>query len=208
MNDLRNILILVLAAGCAVLLLLRGCGSDAPAPAVKTRYVYDSTEVRVEVPVVKTVTRYVDRWKTDTLVRYVSRTDTVVKVDTLAIVQAWLEEEATHELFHRDSDLEATMFATVYQNEVTGFRLAYKILRPTEVHTTLGDRFQLHALGSVGGVTDFDATGRFDAGAGLLAEWPNGQGVGLKYGHTFGQAEPHRVEVLLSRRIVISRRRR
>jgi hypothetical protein len=207
MNDLRNILILVLAAGCAVPWLLRGCGSDAPAPAVKTVYVHDSTEVVVEVPVVKTVTRYVDRWKTDTLVRYVSITDTVVRVDTLAIVQAWLEEEAQHELFHRDSDLEATMNLTVYQNMVTGMQLTYKLLRPTEVHTYLYDRFQFHTIGTIGITSNFDREFLPQLGAGGLMEFKSGTGAGAIYQHTIGADMPHNVQLVITQRVSFRKRR-
>jgi len=201
MNDIRNILILGLAVAVVVLLLIRGCGTGAPCPAVKTEYVYDSTEVRVEVPVVQTRTKYVDIWHTDTVVRYAYQRDTVRVVDTVAIVEAWLTEEAAHELFHRDSNLEATMNLSVYQNMVTGMRLDYKLLRPMEVTKVFNDRFQMHVGALVGVRTDLSSMWRPDLGLDALAEFRTGTSAGVYYKHAIGASDAHSMGISVKQRL-------
>ena len=207
MNDLKNILILGLAAAVGVLLFIRGCGDGAPCPAVKTMLVYDSTEVRVEVPVTKTVTKYVDIWHTDTVVRFAWKHDTLLVVDTVAIVEAWLHERVEKEFVHRDTALEATITVSVYQNEATGMQMKYKLLRPTEVNTYLYDRFQFHTIGSFGISSDFDAAMRVTLGAGGLMEFKSGTGAGVKYNHIIGAPLPHMVEILVTQRVSFRKRR-
>ena len=202
MDDLRNIVILSLAVGCLVLWHARGCnGPEAPAPAVKTQYVYDSTEVVVKVPVVQTRTKYVDIWHTDTVVRYAWKRDTVVVVDTMEVIAAWLHEEVEQELFHRDSNLEATLKVSIYQNMATGMQMTYKLLKPVEMNTVLHDRFQMHVGALVGVRTDLSSQWRPDLGLDALAEFKTGTSAGVYYKHAIGASDAHSMGFSVKQRL-------
>ena len=128
----------IIAVGLLIaFVLFRGCGpSDVR---VETEYIYDTTERTIikEVPkVVETIHyRNVDRVIRDTV--------TLTKRDTLAIVTQWIDSLKTFKDVRRDTNLEATITDTIYQNKIIGRSFAYKILRPTTVNTYKPDRFQL-----------------------------------------------------------------
>lgn len=128
----------VLAVGLLVaFILFRGCGPAGVR--VTTEYIYDTVTVEIikEVPKVKEVVhiRNVPVIITDTV--------TLTKHDTLAIVTQWMDSVKTFEDVRRDTNLEATITDTIYQNEIVGRSFKYKILRPTIVNTYKPDRFQL-----------------------------------------------------------------
>ena len=173
-------------------------------PAVKPKYIYDTTTKTVKVPVEKVVTRYTERWKTDTVRLVALQSDTVVRIDTVEIVRTFLEEHKQHVHVHKDSALKAVITVDVYQNEVEGLQLEYSILRPIAVETIV-DRFQLHVGATVGAQTDMAATWRPVLGLGLLGEFKTGTGIGLDYGHAIGSRQPHYFGLRATQRIRLRR---
>jgi hypothetical protein len=117
--------------------LFRGCGPDNVR--VETEYIYDTTE-RV---IIKEIPKVVETIHYREVPKLIRDTITLTKHDTLAIVTQWMDSLKTFEDVRRDTNIEATITDTIYQNEIVGRSFAYKILRPTIVNTYKPDRFQL-----------------------------------------------------------------
>ena len=140
----------IIAAGLLVaFFLFRGCGNPQPS-SDRVEYIYDTTEVEIikEVPKVVETIHYRD------VTKLVTIRDTLTKHDTLAIVTQWMDSLKTFKDVRRDTNIEATITDTIYQNEIVGRSFAYKILRPTIVNTYKPGRFQLILSAQMGaGIT-------------------------------------------------------
>lgn len=146
--------------------LFRGCAPDSVR--VETKYIYDTTE-RV---IIKEIPKVVETVHIRNIPVIITDTITLTKHDTLAIVTQWMDSLKTFEDVRRDTNLEATITDTIYQNEIVGRSFAYKILRPTIVNTYKPDRFQLILSAQMG--TGISYTNEFSSIFG-------GVDVGLKF---------------------------
>ena len=138
----------ILAFLLGVLVSWQGCGSG------------EIQTVTIEKPI--HTTKYVDRWRTDT-VRFVSkqivtrhdtiysekivtRLDTLLKVDTVKIVEAWLSEVNCYDTTVNDVRVRWQN----YQNITENLRIDY-------TPKVVGAKFALGVHGNVGLISDFQS---------------------------------------------------
>jgi hypothetical protein len=124
---------------CAIYLFLRGCG---PSVQVVTGYKYDSTEKTTITDIGDTGpnaitltgidTFYLDNW------HYSHSVDSVfTQVDTVAIINQWLNNAYRYEQTIRDSDMLIQIVDTIYRNRPIYRKVTAKNLRATRYDTTI-----------------------------------------------------------------------
>jgi len=158
LNDLANHLIktylpYLLAFFLGVIIAWKGCGGTSGKPV--------TTIIEKPVPTIE----YVDRWRTDT-VRFVSkefvtirdtitseiivnRLDTLLLVDTVKIVEAWLTEIAKYDTLIDQKNASIQLNWQNYQNRSENLKVTYT---PKKV---VGANFALGVHGIIGLQSDF-----------------------------------------------------
>jgi len=154
-NVIKTILPYLVCFLMGVLLAWKGCGDSSGKTVTQT--------IEVEKPVY--ITKYVDRWKTDT-VRFVDTRivtvydtitneviyrDIVFNVDTVSIVEAWLTEVNLYDtLVVFDNKSSVNLKWQNYQNVSEGLFVSYSYRKSVPTTLSLG----IHA--NAGLLTDFD----------------------------------------------------
>ena len=138
----------ILAFLLGVIVAWQGCG------------IGEIETVTIEKPI--HTTKYVDRWRTDTVrfvrneivtrhdtiysEKIVTRLDTLLKVDTVKIVEAWLSEVNCYDTTINDVRLRWENYQNVTENLVIDY-----------LHKRGGSKFALGVHGNVGLVSDFES---------------------------------------------------
>ena len=180
-NVIKTILPYLVCFLMGVLLAWKGCGDSSGKTVTQT--------IEVEKPVY--ITKYVDRWKTDT-VRFVDTRivtvydtitneviyrDTVFNVDTVSIVEAWLTEVNLYDtLVVFDNKSSVNLKWQNYQNVSEGLFVSYNYNKSTPTTLSLG----IHA--NAGLLTDFDKSYTPLFGLGLQGTIKKTY-IGLDYGY-------------------------
>jgi len=180
-NVIKTILPYLVCFLMGVLLAWKGCGDSSGKPVTQT--------IEVEKPVY--ITKYVDRWKTDT-VRFVDTRivtvydtitneviyrDTVFNVDTVSIVEAWLTEVNLYDtLVVFDNKSSVNLKWQNYQNVSEGLFVSYSYEKSVPTTWSLG----IHA--NAGLLTDFDKSYTPLFGVGLQGTIKKTY-IGLDYGY-------------------------
>lgn len=180
-NVIKTILPYLVCFLMGVLLAWKGCGDSSGKTVTQT--------IEVEKPVY--ITKYVDRWKTDT-VRFVDTRivtvydtitneviyrDTVFNVDTVSIVEAWLTEVNLYDtLVVFDNKSSVNLKWQNYQNVSEGLFVSYSYRKSVPTTLSLG----IHA--NAGLLTDFDKSYTPLFGLGLQGTIKKTY-IGLDYGY-------------------------
>jgi len=180
-NVIKTILPYLVCFLMGVLLAWKGCGDSSGKTVTQT--------IEVEKPVY--ITKYVDRWKTDT-VRFVDTRivtvydtitneviyrDTVFNVDTVSIVEAWLTEVNLYDtLVVFDNKSSVNLKWQNYQNISEGLFVSYSYRKSVPTTLSLG----IHA--NAGLLTDFDKSYTPLFGVGLQGTIKKTY-IGLDYGY-------------------------
>ena len=180
-NVIKTILPYLVCFLMGVLLAWKGCGDSSGKTVTQT--------IEVEKPVY--ITKYVDRWKTDT-VRFVDTRivtvydtitneiiyrDTVFNVDTVSIVEAWLTEVNLYDtLVVFDNKSSVNLKWQNYQNVSEGLFVSYSYGKSVPTTWSLG----IHA--NAGLLTDFDRSYKPLFGVGLQGTIKKTY-IGLDYGY-------------------------
>lgn len=180
-NVIKTILPYLVCFLMGVLLAWKGCGDRSGKTVTQT--------IEVEKPIY--ITKYVDRWKTDT-VRFVDTRivtvydtitneviyrDTVFNVDTVSIVEAWLTEVNLYDtLVVFDNKSSVNLKWQNYQNVSEGLFVSYSYSKSTPTTLSLG----IHA--NAGLLTDFDKSYKPLFGLGLQGTIKKTY-IGLDYGY-------------------------
>ena len=180
-NVIKTILPYLVCFLMGVLLAWKGCGDSSGKTVTQT--------IEVEKPVY--ITKYVDRWKTDT-VRFVDTRivtvydtitneviyrDTVFNVDTVSIVEAWLTEVNLYDtLVVFDNKSSVNLKWQNYQNVSEGLFVSYSYRKSVPTTLSLG----IHA--NAGLLTDFDKSYTPLFGVGLQGTIKKTY-IGLDYGY-------------------------
>jgi len=180
-NVIKTILPYLVCFLMGVLLAWKGCGDSSGKTVTQT--------IEVEKPVY--ITKYVDRWKTDT-VRFVDTRivtvydtitneviyrDTVFNVDTVSIVEAWLTEVNLYDtLVVFDNKSSVNLKWQNYQNISEGLFVSYSYRKSVPTTLSLG----IHA--NAGLLTDFDKSYTPLFGLGLQGTIKKTY-IGLDYGY-------------------------
>lgn len=136
----KDIMLIAMFAVIAFLVVFRGCG-DLPQlpPTVTTQIIHDT----VEIEIVKNIHHIDTVIAISEIERVRWRIDTIAEVDTVEVIKMWQDSANTHFEVFRDTNIQATIADTIYQNDIVGRSFKYKVLRPLTVNTYKPDRFQL-----------------------------------------------------------------
>ena len=139
MIQMKDILLMVAFVIIAILVVFRGCDAPPSKPTVTTEIIHDT----VEIEIVKNIHH------TDTVIAIKEiehtkwLTDTISTIDTVEVIKMWVDSANTKFEVFRDTNIQATIADTIYQNDIVGRSFKYKVLRPLTVNTYKPDRFQL-----------------------------------------------------------------
>lgn len=140
MIAMKDILLMVAFVIIAILVVFRGCDNAPPLPPVVTTEIIHDT---VEIEIVKNI-RHTD---TVIAINEIERTrwltDTISTIDTIEVIKMWQDSANTKFEVFRDTNIQATIADTIFQNDIVGRSFKYKVLRPLTVNTYKPDRFQL-----------------------------------------------------------------
>ena len=176
-----------------VLLAWKGCGDGSAKTVTQT--------IEVEKPVY--VTKYVDRWKTDTvrfvrtrevrdtIINNVIQYDTIFDIDTVSIIEAWLTEVNKYDTLF---DFEASTVRLRwdnYQNISENLRVDYTPLKQPRKPS-----FGAHVL--LGATGSFNPDARPFLGIGFHGEVKRTH-LGVTYGYNLNE---HFVGVTVGRRLL------
>ena len=136
----KDIMLIAMFAVIAFLVVFRGCGDAPPLPpTVTTQIIHDT----VEIEIVKNIHHIDTVIAISEIERVRWRIDTIAEVDTVEVIKMWQDSANTHFEVFRDTNIQATIADTIYQNDIVGRSFKYKVLRPLTVNTYKPDRFQL-----------------------------------------------------------------
>lgn len=162
----------------AFLVVFRGCDVPPSIPTVTTEIIHDT----IEIEIVKNI-RHTD---TVIAINEIERTrwmiDTISMVDTIEVIKMWQDSANTHLEVFRDTNIQATIADTIFQNDIVGRSFKYKVLRPLTVNTYKPDRFQL--ITSIAGGYRMDYANQFQSvyiGGDIGLKFKNGTYTSVGY---------------------------